>query len=68
MDEKQESSELPADKKKDAGRFNKKKCGMIAAVIVVIITLLVGINLGNSSAGRLGAAGTGAEISGRDEV
>lgn len=53
MDEKQESSELPADKKKDAGRFNKKKCGMIAAVIVVIITLLVGINLGNSSAGRL---------------
>ncbi len=53
MDEKQESSELPADKKKDAARFNKKKCGMIAAVIVVIITLLVGINLGNSSAGRL---------------
>ena len=53
MDEKQESSELPADKKKDAARFNKKKCGMIAAVIVVIITLLVGISISNSSAGRL---------------
>ncbi len=53
MDEKWESSELPADKKKDAGRFNKKKCGMIAAVIVVIITLLVGISISNSSAGRL---------------